>query len=152
MIRIYLCLDTTFFASPCRPTNILRSPLSTRHNQTRQGEADYRNSKWAARSGELMMGFMDLPDGGVRCSMAYFTLLPVPQGESVTAGHFYEYSGTFIAPLDSAVLSVVVGYGQHVWVDYVKLDILHDGSPRDYECTMSSGQLNTFSFCFQSPK
>ncbi len=66
--------------------------------------------------------------------MAYFTLLPVPQGESVEAGQFYEFNGTFIAPLDSAVLSMVVGYGQHVWVDYIKLGMLHDGSPREYEC------------------
>jgi hypothetical protein len=82
-----------------------------------------------------MLGFPDLSNGGVRCSMAYFTLLPVIQGKSVEAGQFYEYNGTFIAPLDSAVLSMVVGYGQNVWVDYVKLEMLHDGKPREYECT-----------------
>jgi hypothetical protein len=102
-----------------------------------QGEADYRSSRWKARTGELMLGFLDLSNGGVRCSMAYFTLLPVIQGKSVEAGQFYKYSGTFIAPLDSAVLSMVVGYEQHVWVDYVKLEMLHDGKPREYECTKS---------------
>jgi hypothetical protein len=82
-----------------------------------------------------MVGFPDLLNGGVRCSMSYFTLLPMKEGEAVEARQFYEYSGTFIAPLDSATLSMTVGYGQHVWVDYIKLDILHDGSPREYECT-----------------
>jgi hypothetical protein len=81
-----------------------------------------------------MVGFPDLPEGGVRCSMSYFTLLPIKEGETLQAGHFYEYSGTFIAPLDSASLSMAVGYGQHVWVDRITLDMLHDGAPRDYEC------------------
>jgi hypothetical protein len=81
-----------------------------------------------------MVGFPDLPGGGVRCSMTYFTLLPIQEGETLQAGHFYEYSGTFIAPLDSASLSLVVGYGQHVWVDYITLDNLHDGARREYEC------------------
>jgi hypothetical protein len=84
--------------------------------------------------------------------MAYFTLLPVPQGKSVEAGQFYEYSGTFIAPLDSAVLSMVVGYGQHVWVDYIKLDILHEGKLIEYECTKdtSSKPETPCIFPFQS--
>jgi hypothetical protein len=66
--------------------------------------------------------------------MSYFTLLPIQEGGTLQAGHFYEYSGTFIAPLDSASLSMAVGYGQHVWVDRITLDILHDGAPREYEC------------------
>ncbi len=68
-----------------------------------------------------MLGFPHLPDGGVRCSMSYLTLLPVDGGEAVEAGRYYEYNGTFIAPLDSISVSMTVGYGQHVWVDYVVL-------------------------------
>ncbi len=104
-----------------------------------QGEAEYRNLKWQARTGELMLGFPDFPSGGVRCSMSYFTLLPVQEGETVQAGRFYEYSGNFIAPLDSASLSMTVGYGQTVWVDYVKLEMLHDGAARENECTTEEG-------------
>ncbi len=81
------------------------------------------------------MGFPDLPNGGVRCSTSYFTLLPIEDGESLQAGRFYEYSGNFIAPLDSASLSMAVGYGQHVWVDYIQLEVLHNGTPRENECT-----------------
>jgi hypothetical protein len=99
-----------------------------------KGEVEFRNSKWKSRTGELMVGFPDLPGGGIRCSMSYFTLLPIQEGGTLQAGHFYEYSGTFIAPLDSASLSMAVGYGQHVWVDRITLDILHDGTPREYEC------------------
>ncbi len=103
---------------------------------TRQGEAEYRSHKWRSRTGELMVGFLDLPKGpGVRCSTSYFTLLPIQEGARVQAGQFYEYSGTFLAPFDSATVSMAVGYGQHVWVDYIKLDMLHDGTPREYECT-----------------
>jgi hypothetical protein len=101
----------------------------------RQGEGEYRKSKWEARTGELMVGFPDLPDGGVRCSTSFFTLLPVEEGESIQEGRFYKYSGNFIAPLDSATLSMTVGYGQHVWVDYIQLEILHNGAPRENECT-----------------
>jgi hypothetical protein len=99
-----------------------------------KGETEFRTHKWKSRTGELMVGFPDLTGGGVRCSMSYFTLLPIKEGETLQAGHFYEYSGTFIAPLDSVSLSMVVGYGQHVWVDYIKIDFLHDGAPRKYQC------------------
>jgi hypothetical protein len=99
-----------------------------------KGEAEFRTQKWKSRTGELMVGFPDLPGGGVQCSMSYFTLLPIQEGGTLQAGSFYEYSGTFIAPLDSASLSMTVGYGQHVWVDYMKVDILHAGAPREYEC------------------
>jgi hypothetical protein len=107
---------------------------STHHNSPKKSETDFTAQKWKSRTAELMVGFPDLPGGGVRCSMSYFTLLPIQEGETFQAGHFYEYSGTFIAPLDSASLSIVVGYGQHVWVDHITLDILHDGAPREYEC------------------
>jgi hypothetical protein len=95
-----------------------------------------------------MVGFPDLPGGGVRCSMSYFTLLPIKEGEALQAGRFYEYSGTFIAPFDSASLSMAVGYGQHVWVDHIKLDILHDGVPREYECINDVSVNSTALFHF----
>jgi hypothetical protein len=117
------------FSTPPNATLLLYIAIN------RQGELEYRNSQWKARTGELMVGFPDLPNGGVRCSMSYFTLLPVEEGESVEAGRFYEYNGNFIAPLDSASLSMTVGYGQHVWVDYVHLDMLYNGTPRENECT-----------------
>jgi hypothetical protein len=113
---------------------------------TRQGETEFRNDKWKSRTGELMVGFPDLRGGGVRCSMSYFTLLPIKQGKTLQAGHFYEYSGTFIAPLDSASLSMAVGYGQHVWVDHIKLDILHDGALREYEC-INDVSVNSVASC-----
>ncbi len=73
--------------------------------------------------------------------MSYFTLLPIQEGGVVQAGQFYEYRGTFIAPLDSATLSITVGYGQHLWVDYVTLDMLHGGDAREYECTRDVATL-----------
>jgi hypothetical protein len=88
---------------------------------------EYRNQQWALRTGELLVGFPDLPgdDGGVRCSTSYFTLLPIAEGSEIQAGQFYEYSGTFIAPLDSASLSMTVGYGEHIWVDYINVQLLN---------------------------
>ncbi len=59
--------------------------------------------------------------------MSYFTLLPIEEGGTTEAGRYYEYNGTFIAPLDSVIVSMTVGYGQHVWVDYIKAEMLHDG-------------------------
>jgi hypothetical protein len=83
-----------------------------------------------------MLGFPHLSAGGVRCSMSYLTLLPVDEGATMEAGQYYEYNGTFIAPLDSISVSMAVGYGQHVWVDYIQVGMLHNGSPdTEYECT-----------------
>ncbi len=123
-------------------------PIPTRplYIITRQSESDYTRQKWKSRTGELMVGFPDLPGGGIRCSITYFTLLPIKEGEILQAGHFYEYSGTFIAPLDTASLSMAVGYGQHVWVDHIKLDILHDDAPREYDC-IEDASINSRASC-----